>query len=124
MDSLASLLHRDELLNKIGLEMKPTATDVIMPSLAVFGAGLLAGAVIGLLVAPRPGRELRQELSRKLQDAPEALAKVPQAAAALTERVSGAAGALAERAAEAVHTATEPARDAPRNNGKSEHRST
>ena len=32
----------------------------------LFGLGLVAGAAIGLLLAPRPGAELRAEVARRL----------------------------------------------------------
>lgn len=39
----------------------------IFPSLALFGAGLLVGAGLALLLAPSSGEELRETLGRKME---------------------------------------------------------
>ncbi len=59
-------LDRDDLLDAIGLETKRHATDYIVPALAVFGLGVLVGAGVGLLLAPKPGAELRGDLRARL----------------------------------------------------------
>ena len=41
-----------------------TATDSMLPALALFGAGLLVGASVALLVAPKSGDELRGDVAR------------------------------------------------------------
>ncbi|MBX3024151.1 YtxH domain-containing protein [bacterium] len=38
------------------------------PSLALFGAGLLVGAGLALLLAPTSGRELREEISERANE--------------------------------------------------------
>lgn len=38
-------------------------TTTVLPALGVFGAGLLVGAGLGLLLAPKSGRELRGEIA-------------------------------------------------------------
>ncbi len=38
--------------------------DRVLPALAVFGAGLLVGVGAALVLAPKPGRELRQDVAR------------------------------------------------------------
>lgn len=38
----------------------------LLPSLALFGAGLLVGAGLALLLAPSTGEELRENLSERL----------------------------------------------------------
>jgi hypothetical protein len=60
-------LDRNDLLNLIGLQTRQTAADWILPTLGIFGVGVLVGAGIGLLLAPKPGRELREELRNRLQ---------------------------------------------------------
>lgn len=37
--------------------------DTVLPAVAVFGFGLLVGAGIALLVAPKPGWELREDIA-------------------------------------------------------------
>lgn len=62
-------LDRDDLLNLIGLQTKRTATDWILPTLGIFSVGVLVGAGIGMLLAPKPGRELREDLRSRFQGA-------------------------------------------------------
>ena len=59
-------LDRDELLGMIGLERK-SSTDWIVPTLGALSVGILLGAGLGLLLAPKSGSELREDLSKKLQ---------------------------------------------------------
>ena len=60
-------LDKDDLLGMVGLESKhSTAADVGM-ALGTFGVGLLVGAGIALLLAPKPGHELREDIREKLR---------------------------------------------------------
>jgi hypothetical protein len=55
-------LSTDDLLHSIGLQTRRTTTDYLMPALGIFGVGILVGAGVGLLLAPKPGSELRHQL--------------------------------------------------------------
>lgn len=55
----------DDLLRLAGLERRRSAASQIGPALGIFGAGLLLGAGLGLLLAPRSGHELRHEISER-----------------------------------------------------------
>jgi hypothetical protein len=81
-------LDKDDLLNLLGLETRRTTTDFIFPVVAIFGVGLLVGAGVGMLIAPRPGKELRADLAGRLQRAPEAIANIPDQANEAIRRVS------------------------------------
>lgn len=59
-------MEKDDLLGLLGLSTKPTATGQLVPALATFGVGLLVGAGVALLLAPKPGRELRQEIRTRV----------------------------------------------------------
>jgi hypothetical protein len=64
-------LSPDTVLNAIGLQRQTESailTETILPALAVFSAGLLVGAGIALLVTPKTGRQLRDDLSRKANE--------------------------------------------------------
>ena len=43
----------------------PGIMEIAVPVLAAFGLGLGVGAGIALLLAPKPGRELRDDLAKK-----------------------------------------------------------
>lgn len=81
-------LDKNDFLNMLGLETRRSPADYIMPALALFGLGVVVGTGVGLLVAPRPGRELREDLAHRLQNAPEAMARLPQRANDAMHRVT------------------------------------
>ena len=58
----------DDLIRLIGLQRQRTAADALLPSMALFGAGLLVGAGLALLLAPTSGKELRDELGDRAAD--------------------------------------------------------
>ncbi|MBE2249235.1 MAG: YtxH domain-containing protein [Myxococcus sp.] len=60
-------VDKDDLLDLIGLEERRSSSDKLVPALALFGAGVLVGVGLGLMLAPKPGRELRQDVKQKLQ---------------------------------------------------------
>jgi hypothetical protein len=55
-------LSRGDLLDALGLQVKRDAWDWVLPGVGLFAAGIAAGAVLGLMLAPRPGHALRAEL--------------------------------------------------------------
>lgn len=61
-------MTREDLLNAIGLETRRSSVDYLMPALGIFGAGILVGAGIGLLFAPKSGRELRGDLQGRYDE--------------------------------------------------------
>lgn len=60
-------MDKDDLLNLIGLETRRSTAEDMLPVLGAFAAGMLVGAGIGLLLAPKPGNELRGDLRQRLQ---------------------------------------------------------
>ncbi len=64
-------LDKDDLLHLLGLETRRGPSEVLLPALGAFTVGVLVGAGIGLLLAPKPGTQLRDELGRRLKAAPE-----------------------------------------------------
>jgi gas vesicle protein len=55
----------DDVLARLGLHTRMKTTDYMLPALGLFGAGLVVGAGLGLLFAPRPGHEMRAEIGRR-----------------------------------------------------------
>jgi hypothetical protein len=60
-------LDKDELLNLIGLETRKETTDYLLPALSAFTVGVLLGVGVGLMLAPKPGNELRNDLRNRFQ---------------------------------------------------------
>jgi hypothetical protein len=63
-------LDKDDLLGLMGLESKHSTAGYLAGTLGTFGVGLLVGAGIALLLAPKPGHELREDIRDKLHRAP------------------------------------------------------
>lgn len=61
-------MDKHDLLNLIGLETRREASEWILPTLGAFTVGLLVGAGVGLLLAPKPGSELRDDLKNRLHN--------------------------------------------------------
>ena len=57
---------KDEILGALGLETRKATVDYVLPALGVFGAGLVVGAGLGVLFAPKTGSELRANIGRKV----------------------------------------------------------
>jgi hypothetical protein len=64
-----SKYDKEDILAAIGLEPKRSTTGVILPALGFFAVGVLAGVGVGLLFAPKPGYELREDLSEAAKTA-------------------------------------------------------
>ncbi|HYH94518.1 hypothetical protein [Hyalangium sp.] len=78
-------LDKDELLNLIGLETRKDTTDYLLPALGAFTVGVLLGVGVGLMLAPKPGNELRNDLRNRFQPGQE---PVTGAGATRTETVT------------------------------------
>jgi hypothetical protein len=59
-------IDKDTVLELLGLTTRQSAAGKTVGVLGLFGLGLLAGAAVGLLLAPRPGAQLRAEVARRL----------------------------------------------------------
>jgi hypothetical protein len=60
--TMRSALDRDELLQRIGLERRSPGSD-FFTGLGLFSVGVLVGAGLGLMFAPKPGGEIRAALN-------------------------------------------------------------
>ena len=63
-----SALRSSTALGYLGLQRKPSLARRVLPGLGLFATGLVAGAGIGLLLAPSSGRELRDQVGQKYHD--------------------------------------------------------
>ncbi len=60
-------LDGDELLSKLGLARRSSAGELLAEALIPFGVGILVGAGIALLLAPKSGRELRAGIRNRVR---------------------------------------------------------
>jgi hypothetical protein len=59
----------DDVLAALGLEARRSGIQVALTGLALLSLGTLVGVGLGLLMAPKPGIELRADLVKKLKTA-------------------------------------------------------
>jgi len=72
--NLPSLPSTDDIIRALGLRSYQQTS--YMSGWALFGAGILVGAGLALLFAPSSGRELREELGERAQQARERVSDV------------------------------------------------
>jgi hypothetical protein len=60
-------MDKDDYLALIGLQTKRSLTTELLGTLGTFGIGMLVGAGVALLLAPKPGRELRHDIRAKIR---------------------------------------------------------
>ena len=58
----------ERVLDRLGYEPKRETTDMILPALSIFGAGLVVGVSLGLLFAPKRGADVRGDIRHRLDD--------------------------------------------------------
>jgi hypothetical protein len=73
---------KEDFLGTFGLEPKRGTMEVILPMAGFFTVGVLAGVGLGMLFAPKPGYELREDLSEQVKGA---VRKAEQAATEVTK---------------------------------------
>lgn len=62
-----NLPGKEELAQLLGLRGTLTGGgESFLSALGIFGAGLLVGAALGMLLAPKSGSELRRDLSERM----------------------------------------------------------
>jgi len=82
-------MDKDDLLGLLGLESKSSTGAWLAGTMGTFGVGLLVGAGIALMLAPKPGRELREDLRERLRRAPNDASEAISSAVGRTEPLGG-----------------------------------
>ncbi len=67
-DLTGTLPSKDELARAVGLQSRSGFSDDMLLPLTMFGAGILVGAAVALLFAPKAGRELREDLGTRASE--------------------------------------------------------
>ncbi len=63
---LQSLPSREDLASAIGLESRQSPALDLLPALSLFGTGMLFGAGLALLFAPKSGQDMRRDLGQTM----------------------------------------------------------
>jgi len=82
-------LDKDDLLGMLGLEQKHSTAGWLAGTLGTFGIGMLVGAGIALILAPKPGRELREDIRDRLRRAPNDASEAISSAVGRAENLTG-----------------------------------
>lgn len=61
-------LEKNDILGALGLQTKSSTTSWVLGTLGLFGLGMVIGAGVALMVAPKPGTELRRDLESRLKN--------------------------------------------------------
>jgi gas vesicle protein len=61
-------MSKDDILATLGLASKPTTGEWLLGTIGIFGIGVLVGASAALLLAPKAGTDLRQDLGRRISE--------------------------------------------------------
>jgi hypothetical protein len=102
-------LSSEDILSTLGLARKRSGMEMLLPAAGVFFAGVAIGTGVALLLAPKPGRQLRRDIKNKANE--------------LTGRMGSTAGELARDVHEALTHKTEEttgASKSPDNGGRPE----
>jgi hypothetical protein len=80
-DILAALPSKDDIASAMGVEARPSPTVDMLTAFGIFGTGLILGAGLTLLFAPKAAHEIRHDIVEKVGEIGEQLhAQVPQSA--------------------------------------------
>jgi hypothetical protein len=60
-------MDREDVLHRLGLE-EHTPTSDFLGGLGLFAVGLLVGAGLGIMFAPKPGAEIRNQLGETIRN--------------------------------------------------------
>lgn len=56
------MLNRDQILSQFGLQTRKTARDYLLPAVGLVSAGAAVGAGVALLLAPKSGKAMREDI--------------------------------------------------------------
>jgi len=60
-------MDKDDILGALGLQTRTTTTSWLFGTLGLFGLGMVVGAGVALMLAPKPGAELRRDLEGRIK---------------------------------------------------------
>ena len=65
-DILRALPSKDDITSAVGLEARSSTTGNMLTAFAIFGTGMILGAGLALLFAPKAGQEMRHDIAEKV----------------------------------------------------------
>ena len=81
-DILRALPSKEDIASAVCLEARSSTTGDMLTAFAIFGTGMILGAGLALLFAPKAGHEIRHDIAEKVGEIGEHLrTQSPQPAA-------------------------------------------
>jgi len=65
-DILQALPSKQDIVSAIGLEAREAPSGDMLTAFGIFGAGIMLGAGLALLFAPKAGHEIRHDIAEKV----------------------------------------------------------
>jgi hypothetical protein len=62
-DILQALPSKQDITRAVGLEARSSATGDVLTAFGIFGTGMILGAGLALLFAPKAGREISHDIA-------------------------------------------------------------
>ncbi len=81
-DILNALPSREEIATAAGLQARSPVGGDLLTGLSIFACGIILGAGLALLFAPKAGQDLRRDLAERIGEAGNRLHLNPSATAA------------------------------------------
>jgi hypothetical protein len=60
-------MDKEDILGALGLQSKSSTAGWVFGTLGLFGLGMVIGAGVALMLAPKPGYELRRDLEGRIR---------------------------------------------------------
>jgi hypothetical protein len=80
-DIMQALPSKEDIASAVGLQARSSPTGDMLAAFGIFGAGIVLGAGLALLFAPKAGHEIRHDIAEKMGEMGEHLrAPAPQPA--------------------------------------------
>ena len=65
-DILQALPSKEDIASAVGLEARSSASGDMLTAFGIFGTGVILGAGLALLFAPKAGHEIRHDIAEKV----------------------------------------------------------
>jgi hypothetical protein len=89
-DMLQALPSREDVATAIGLRARASTTGEMITAFGIFGTGMMLGAGLALLFAPKAGHQIRRDIAEKVGEIGEHFrAHAPHPASAAADPLDG-----------------------------------
>jgi YtxH-like protein len=65
-DILRALPSKEDIASAVGLQARSSTTGDMLTAFSIFGTGMILGAGLALLFAPKAGNEIRHDIADKV----------------------------------------------------------